>query len=48
VVITHLAVGGSVIVRVGDLFVRIAEEGLDALPPDVEAALVAEVESAGG
>ncbi len=44
----HLAVGGAVIVRVGDLFVRIAEEGLTELPPDVEAVLLEEGTPTGG
>ena len=38
----HLAVGEAVIVRVGDLFVRVAEGGVDELPPDVKARLAAE------
>ncbi len=37
----HLAVGEAVIVRVGDLFVRITDGGLEELPSDVTARLLA-------
>ena len=35
----HLAIGDSVIVRIGEFFVRIGEEGLEELPNDVIEAL---------
>ncbi len=35
----HLAIGQRVIVRIGDVFVRIAEEGMEVLPEDVIEAL---------
>ena len=35
----HLAVGESVIIRVGDVFVRIAEEGLEVLTPETVTSL---------